>query len=95
MSEQPKPMGDFVLRRLARWSGWRVALVSLAWVVLLLAVTLARVERAGRAYRRAHPGADTYLIGYGVPGGLWGVIGPPLILVGLWLWARFASRPTA
>jgi hypothetical protein len=93
VSEQSKPAGGAIRVHLARWSGRRVMLLSAGWVVFLLAVTLARVVRAAHAYQRAHPGEDTYLIGYGVPGGLWGLIGPPLVLIAVWVWARLASRP--
>lgn len=77
---------------LGKWSGWRVAMLSLGWLVFLVALTIARATLAGRAYQRAHPGTDGYLIGYAIPGGLWAMAAPPLVLLAAWLWARFGSR---
>ena len=74
--------------QLGTWSGKRVALVSLAWVLLMLAVTIGRLLLAARTYQRAHPGEDTYILGVGTPGGLPAVLGPPVVLLIAWLWAR-------
>ena len=76
---------------LGTWSGKRVALVSAVWVLLMFAVTIARALLAARAYRRAHPEAEMYIVGVGTPGGLPAVVGPPIVLLVAWLWARRRS----
>jgi hypothetical protein len=69
-----------------------VVLVSAGWALLLTALTMARAVRAAQAYRRSNPDAEGFLIGVGLVGGFRALLGPPLLLLLAWLWARRRRR---
>lgn len=74
--------------RLGRWPGRRVLRVSIAWLLLMVVATLARVALAARAHQRANPDSDSFLLAVGTPGGFPAVLGPPFVLWLAWRWAR-------
>lgn len=88
---------------LASWSGWRVAAVWAAWI---LVVVLALVTSLGAVLWRVHrlespastrlpPQASDFAIsfvGSELPWAVVAIFGPPLLLTGVWLWQRFSVR---
>jgi hypothetical protein len=70
------------------WRPRRILGISLLWMLSLWAVA---VVRGGilwaRQIRQENQGADLYVIVH-TPGGAWALLGPPLLLLAAWRWAR-------
>lgn len=79
--------------RFRDWSARRVVGLGLLWIVTLLGVAIARTVVRARSYE-ARPSGDVYYILSRPPGGAWAVVGPPILLVAIWLLLR-RSRPTS
>ena len=77
---------------LRSWSGRRLGITALAWIVGVQLVVLWRPFLAAIADVRANPASDFVIVAPHVPGGSLILLGPPLVLAALWWWAR-RSRP--
>jgi hypothetical protein len=77
---------------LRSWSVRRLCLTALAWVIGVQLVILWRPLAAAIAAARANPAGDFTIAAPHVRGGSLILLGPPLVLAVVWLWAR-RSRP--
>ena len=78
--------GDLVLFYL-------VTALSLRWILVLLGI---RLEQSIAFARRVQPqrSADSYVVLLHLPGGLWSLLGPPILLAMAWIAMR-PSRPAS
>jgi hypothetical protein len=85
-----------MLRRLARWSGWRVAIASAAYMCLAIGFMLGHSFELAKAEARRHTGENYGMILTTADAPDWWTAAlflPPAAFVVLWLWARWrASR---
>jgi len=81
------------LRPKGQWSGRRVAVTALTWVLLVVGVSVVRVFAALDAYPREPGTEDVYYIVNDLPGWLVLALGPPLALVAVWIWLRRSPPP--
>jgi hypothetical protein len=65
---------------------WIVAL-SLVWIVGVIAWNVVRSVRWGRQFQTSSE-SDHYYVFLHLPGGIWLVVGLPLLLLAVWLWQR-------
>jgi hypothetical protein len=73
-----RPIGD--------WSAWRVGLVSLGWVIAVVGYIAIRTALTPPPPAMAGP--DSYYISVHLHYPKLVFLGPPLLLVALWLWQR-------
>jgi hypothetical protein len=88
------PKSRWLTQPLPAWSLRRVVLTGVAWIFTVQLIILWHDLVRTIALVRANPGADVHLVGPHVPGGSLVLIGPPLILGGVWWWLR-RPRPSA
>jgi len=76
---------------LRNWRFRRVVALSLLWILVLLGI---RLEQSIAFARRVQPqrSGDFYVVFLHLPGGLWSLLGPPILLMMAWIGMR-RSRP--
>jgi len=74
------------------WRSRRVIGFGLLWILVIVGWTIARTVLRAMPYYRAHPSEDVYFIVSRPPGGIWVVLGPPILLLVVW-WTQRPSRP--
>lgn len=72
----------------------RVLAVSAGWMGALLLIAAVRSGMQSRAFERQDASGRKYYVAARIPGGRWLLVGPPLVLVLVWLWSRL-SRPAS
>ena len=75
---------------------WRLRTVlglSVLWIAIVLSALVARSIAFARQYQ-PQPSDDFYVALLHLPGGLWTLLGPPLLLIVAWLAVR-RSRPAS
>ena len=75
------------------WRLRRVLGLSVLWIAMVLVALVARSIAFARRYQ-PQPSNDFYVVFLHMPGGLWTLLGPPLLLVLAWLVLR-RSRPAS
>jgi hypothetical protein len=80
---------------LREWRLRRVIALGVIWMLVVLAVLAAGTTLRAREYYREHPAdQDVYFVMMHLPGGLWTLFGPPVLLTVAWLVMR-RSRPAS
>jgi hypothetical protein len=75
------------------WRFRRVLGLSVLWMAIVLIILLERSIAFARQSQPL-PTDDFYVVLLHLPGGLWTVLGPPVLLTGAWLTVR-RSRPAS
>lgn len=79
-------------KSLASWSGRQIALLGALWVVSVIGYIGIWTAIAQQASTQS---TDTYFIVVHVHHPLLVFCGPPVLLLAVWLWRRFATRPAS
>ena len=72
------------------WSLLRVLSLSVSWMLTVLLVAAVRSGVQSRALERQDASGREYYVAARIPGGRWLLLGPPLLLLLLWLWSRIS-----
>ena len=75
------------------WGASRIVLLSLAWIMLSLGVTIWRTIKLLEAFDAQTGGHGAVAISGGIAETAAPILGPPLLLVGFWTAARRQARP--
>ena len=79
-------------KSLASWSLWQIALLTAVWVATIIGYIAIRTALAEQPSTQA---SDTYFVVVHVHHPFAVFLGPPLLLLAVWLWRRWATRPTS
>jgi len=75
---------------LRNWRLRRVLALSVLWIVVAIGVRVARSIAFARQAQARQPGSDFYVVLVHLPGGLWTLLGPPVLLLMVWVAVRHA-----
>ena len=78
---------------LRNWRFRRVVALSLLWMLVVLGVRIAQSVAFARQVQ-PQPSGDFYVVFLHLPGGLWSLLGPPVLLGMAWIAMR-RSRPAS
>jgi hypothetical protein len=78
---------------LRNWRFRRVVGLGVLWIIVALGILVVRSIAFARQVQ-PQPRGDFYVVLLHVPGGLWPVFGPPVLLAVLWV-AMQRSRPAS
>ena len=67
------------------WRLRRVIGVCALWILFVFGVLVERSFAFARQTYREHPSDDFYVVLVHLPGGLWTVLGPPVLLMVTWM----------
>jgi hypothetical protein len=75
------------------WGASRIVLLSLAWILLSIGVTIWRAIRLLEAFDAQTGSHGVVAVSGGIAEAVAPILGPPLLLVGFWIAARRQARP--